>query len=182
MNSLLFLPLLPRQLLLHGSALCRQCLRFDPCKQERKLQKTGVRNSTISNHTVFLFSSFIFPKNVVLLSNLSLFLKRHRSTVYSYRLVCFPQLLGEPGTGGSSTPSMVGAVKKWQKSDPQKSLDTWRKLLEANSSLEVQFNMLSKLAEEHWDAYKCIIDICSRLRSDKVILELIFSRLQWKYY
>ncbi|KAK6117011.1 hypothetical protein DH2020_049255 [Rehmannia glutinosa] len=27
------------------------------------------------------------------------------------------QLLGEPGTGGSSTPSMVGAVKKWQKSD-----------------------------------------------------------------
>ncbi|XP_062146548.1 phosphomevalonate kinase, peroxisomal [Alnus glutinosa] len=76
-------------------------------------------------------------------------------------------LLGEPGTGGSSTPSMVGAVKKWQKSDPQKSLDTWRKLLEANSSLEVQFNMLSKLAEEHWDAYKCIIDICSRLRSDK---------------
>lgn len=77
---------------------------------------------------------------------------------------------------------MVGAVKKWQKSDPQKSLDTWRKLSEANSSLEVQFNMLSKLAEEHWDAYKCIIDICSRLRSDKVILELIFSHLQWKYY
>ncbi|QHO27377.1 uncharacterized protein DS421_7g207530 [Arachis hypogaea] len=37
-------------------------------------------------------------------------------------------LLGEPGTGGSSTPSMVGAVKKWQKFDPQKSLDTWRRL------------------------------------------------------
>ncbi|QHN91648.1 uncharacterized protein DS421_17g576710 [Arachis hypogaea] len=37
-------------------------------------------------------------------------------------------LLGEPGTGGSSTPSMVGAVKKWQKFDPQKSMDTWRRL------------------------------------------------------
>ncbi|KAB1226370.1 putative phosphomevalonate kinase [Morella rubra] len=76
-------------------------------------------------------------------------------------------LLGEPGTGGSSTPSMVGAVKKWQKSDPQKSLDTWTKLSMANSSLEVQLNMLSKLAEEHWGAYQCIINSCSRLRSDK---------------
>ncbi|THG18381.1 hypothetical protein TEA_015456 [Camellia sinensis var. sinensis] len=34
---------------------------------------------------------------------------------------------GEPGTGGSSTISMVGAVKKWQKSEPQKALETWRK-------------------------------------------------------
>nr|XP_023913649.1 phosphomevalonate kinase, peroxisomal [Quercus suber] len=76
-------------------------------------------------------------------------------------------LLGEPGTGGSSTPSMVGAVKKWQKSDPQKSLETWRKLSEANSSLEVQLNMLSKLAEDHWDAYKCTIENCRRLKSDK---------------
>ncbi|KAK2662644.1 hypothetical protein Ddye_001218 [Dipteronia dyeriana] len=76
-------------------------------------------------------------------------------------------LLGEPGTGGSSTPSMVGAVKKWQKSDPQKSQETWRKLLESNSALDGQFHMLSKLAEEHWNAYKCIIESCSKLKSDK---------------
>ncbi|CAK9173466.1 unnamed protein product [Ilex paraguariensis] len=76
-------------------------------------------------------------------------------------------LLGEPGAGGSSTPSMVGAVKKWQKSDPEKSLDTWRKLSEANSALEMQFNMLSKLAEEHWDAYTVVINSCSTLRSEK---------------
>lgn len=69
---------------------------------------------------------------------------------------------------------MVGAVKKWQKSDPQKSLDTWTKLSMANSSLEVQLNMLSKLAEEHWDAYQCTINNCSRLRSDKVIFFLTF--------
>ncbi|QHN82743.1 uncharacterized protein DS421_20g698440 [Arachis hypogaea] len=76
-------------------------------------------------------------------------------------------LLGEPGTGGSSTPSMVGAVKKWQKSDPHKSLDTWRRLSEANSQLEIQLNFLSKLAKEQWDAYKSVIDSCSKLRSEK---------------
>ena len=43
--------------------------------------------------------------------------------------------LGEPGTGGSTKPSMVGAVKKWQKADPEKSQETWRKLSEANSEL-----------------------------------------------
>ncbi|GAV74565.1 GHMP_kinases_N domain-containing protein [Cephalotus follicularis] len=76
-------------------------------------------------------------------------------------------LLGEPGSGGSSTPSMVGAVKKWQKSDPQKSLETWKKLSEANLALEAHFTMLSKLAEEHWDVYKCMIESCSMLKSEK---------------
>ncbi|KAK7353340.1 hypothetical protein VNO80_18785 [Phaseolus coccineus] len=78
-------------------------------------------------------------------------------------------LLGEPGSGGSSTPSMVGAVKKWQKSDPQKALDTWRRLSEANSALEMQLNSLSKLAKEQWNAYKSVIESCSMLRSDKWI-------------
>lgn len=63
---------------------------------------------------------------------------------------------------------MVGAVKKWQKSDPQKSLDTLRKLSEANSALEIQFNTLSKLAENHWDEYKSLINSCSILKTDKV--------------
>ncbi|PPD81572.1 hypothetical protein GOBAR_DD21512 [Gossypium barbadense] len=76
-------------------------------------------------------------------------------------------LLGEPGTGGSSTPSMVGAVKKWQKADPENSQETWRKLVDANSELEIQLNMLRKLAKEHWDAYKCVIDNCSRLKPAK---------------
>ncbi|XP_044466046.1 phosphomevalonate kinase, peroxisomal [Mangifera indica] len=76
-------------------------------------------------------------------------------------------LLGEPGTGGSSTPSMVGAVKKWQKSDPEKSQETWRKLSESNSLLETQLSMLSKLAEEHWEAYKSAIETCSKLKSEK---------------
>ncbi|KAF5477841.1 hypothetical protein F2P56_004454 [Juglans regia] len=90
----------------------------------------------------------------------------HESTKFSLPPL-MTLVLGEPGTGGSSTPSMVGAVKRWQKSDPEKSLDTWRKLSEANFSLEVQLNSLSKLAEEHWDAYKSVINDCSGLRPDK---------------
>ncbi|BBH09506.1 GHMP kinase family protein, partial [Prunus dulcis] len=79
------------------------------------------------------------------------------------------KVLGEPGTGGSSTPSMVGAVKKWQKADPQKSLETWRKLSEANSALETQLSTLSKLAEQHWDEYESLIKSCSILKSEKWI-------------
>lgn len=78
------------------------------------------------------------------------------------------QLLGEPGTGGSSTPSMVGAVKKWQKSDPQNSLETWRKLSDANSALELHFNTLSRLADEDSGVYGTVINNCSMLTYDKV--------------
>ncbi|CAI9275294.1 unnamed protein product [Lactuca saligna] len=76
-------------------------------------------------------------------------------------------VLGEPGSGGSSTPSMVGAVKKWQKSDPQKSTETWNKLSKANSELEEQLNLLSKLAAENWDSYKTVVESCSMLKSEK---------------
>lgn len=76
-------------------------------------------------------------------------------------------LLGEPGAGGSSTPSMVGAVKKWQKADPQNSLQTWRNLLEGNSSLEMHLNALCKLAESNYTAYECVINSCSTLPSGK---------------
>lgn len=70
-------------------------------------------------------------------------------------------LLGEPGTGGSSTPSMVGSVKKWQNSDPQKSKDTWSKLAIANSVLENQLRNLNKLAEDHWEFYESVVRSCS---------------------
>lgn len=83
-------------------------------------------------------------------------------------IIAHLQLLGEPGTGGSSTPSMVGAVKKWQKADPQKSLDTWKTLSEANSELEKQLSTLSKLAEKQWDEYKSTINCCSLLKPEKV--------------
>ncbi|KAL0329922.1 UNVERIFIED_CONTAM: Phosphomevalonate kinase, peroxisomal [Sesamum radiatum] len=77
-------------------------------------------------------------------------------------------LLGEPGTGGSSTPSMVGAVKKWQKADPQNALETWKKLSESNSALEFYLNTLTKLAENNYDTYRSAIDNCSKLTSEKI--------------
>lgn len=84
---------------------------------------------------------------------------------------CLPPLmtllLGEPGTGGSSTPSMVGSVKKWQTSEPQKSSELWRILSEANSALETQLNLLSRYAEEQWETYKCVIGSCSGLRYEQ---------------
>ncbi|XP_010518937.1 PREDICTED: phosphomevalonate kinase [Tarenaya hassleriana] len=78
--------------------------------------------------------------------------------------------LGEPGSGGSSTPSMVGAVKKWQMADPEKSQEIWKKLSDANLELETTLNMLTKLAKDHWDAYIGIIKSCSMLTSEKWML------------
>lgn len=69
--------------------------------------------------------------------------------------------MGEPGTGGSSTPSMVGAVKRWQKADPHKSQETWKNIAEANSTLEAQLRQLQQLSETHREAYINIIGICS---------------------
>ncbi|XBH85976.1 hypothetical protein VPH35_073754 [Triticum aestivum] len=86
----------------------------------------------------------------------------HEKTQFSLPpLMCL--LLGEPGTGGSSTPSMVGSVKQWQKSDPQKAADTWSKLGMANSVLENQLRSLSKLSEDYWEAYESVVRSCSRL-------------------
>ncbi|KAL5217536.1 hypothetical protein ABZP36_018220 [Zizania latifolia] len=82
---------------------------------------------------------------------------------YSYR----KQFLGEPGTGGSSTPSMVGSVKQCQKSDPHKSKDTLSKLGMANSMLENQLRNLNKLAEDHWESYESVLRSCSRLTCSK---------------
>lgn len=76
-------------------------------------------------------------------------------------------LLGEPGAGGSSTPSMVGAVKKWQKSDPKNSQATWTKLSEENSALEMHLNTLSQLAQKNYDTYSTAINHCSLITSAK---------------
>ncbi len=69
---------------------------------------------------------------------------------------------------------MVGAVKKWQKLEPEKSKETWRKLSEANSELERQLNILRRLAEEDWGVYRDVIDQCSRLKSEKVFGYSVF--------
>lgn len=63
---------------------------------------------------------------------------------------------------------MVGAVKKWQMSDPEKARENWQKLSDANLELETKLNVLSKLAKDHWDVYLGVIKSCSVLTSEKV--------------
>ena len=63
---------------------------------------------------------------------------------------------------------MVGSVKRWQKSDPEKSKDTWSKLGIANTALENQLRILKKLSEEHQEAYESVVRSCSRLAHGKV--------------
>ncbi|CAM8993711.1 unnamed protein product [Rhodiola kirilowii] len=82
-------------------------------------------------------------------------------------------LLGEPGAGGSSTVSMVGAVKKWQKSDPNRYLETWKSLSEANALLESQLSLLRKLAAETWDEYRLVVDKCSILKPEKWMEQVV---------
>ncbi|KAG0462020.1 hypothetical protein HPP92_020496 [Vanilla planifolia] len=82
-------------------------------------------------------------------------------------------LLGEPGTGGSSTPSMVGSVKQWQKADPENSLETWRILHSANAKLEAQLKLLSKFAEGVRGTYEHIINICSRFTHEKWMEQVV---------
>ncbi|CAN6486614.1 unnamed protein product [Victoria cruziana] len=80
-------------------------------------------------------------------------------------------ILGEPGTGGSSTPSMVGAVNKWKRSNQQSSLELWKRLAEANSRLEAQLKNLKKFAEEQWEAYNIVLSRCSLCASDKWMVQ-----------
>jgi len=63
---------------------------------------------------------------------------------------------------------MVGAVKKWQMSDPEKARENWQNLSDANLELETKLNDLSKLAKDHWDVYLRVIKSCSVLTSEKV--------------
>ena len=58
---------------------------------------------------------------------------------------------------------MVGSVKRWQKSDPEKSKDTWSKLGIANTVLENQLRILKKLSEEQREAYESVVRSCSVL-------------------
>ncbi|KAL0913758.1 hypothetical protein M5K25_017242 [Dendrobium thyrsiflorum] len=82
-------------------------------------------------------------------------------------------LLGEPGSGGSSTPSMVGSVKQWQKSDPKNSLETWTRLADANAKLEAQLNFLNKFAREQWAIYKQIMGMCSNSAHEKWMEQVV---------
>ncbi|GKB09304.1 ABC transporter G family member 31, partial [Tanacetum coccineum] len=78
-----------------------------------------------------------------------------------------PEILGEPGSGGSYTPSMVGAVKKWQKSDPQNSKDTWIKKI---GKITYNGHELHEFCVQRTSAY--ITQIDNHIRANGNLTEL----------
>eukprot|EP00898_Chlorokybus_atmophyticus_P004243 jgi/Chlat1/481/Chrsp103S01087 len=70
-------------------------------------------------------------------------------------------MVGEPGWGGTSTPSMVGAVQRWRTSQPAEAAKLWTALASTNTTIE---SLLCKLQEEAagWsDAYSAVITACA---------------------
>jgi phosphomevalonate kinase len=76
-------------------------------------------------------------------------------------------ILGEPGYGGSCTPSMVGAVQSWRKKDPQNSQVIWKKLAEANAAVERELLLLKHIAQEQEQIYQNVLENCSRILAEK---------------
>uniref|UniRef100_A0A0D6QV26 phosphomevalonate kinase n=1 Tax=Araucaria cunninghamii TaxID=56994 RepID=A0A0D6QV26_ARACU len=76
-------------------------------------------------------------------------------------------LVGEPGYGGSCTPSMVGAVQSWRKRDPQNSQVIWKKLAEANAAVERELLLLKHMAQEQEKNYRNVVENCSKLLAEK---------------
>lgn len=75
--------------------------------------------------------------------------------------------MGEPGFGGSHTPSMVGAVQAWRKRDPEKAKTVWAALAEANLSVEKGLLLLKDAAQSE-DSYMSTLQACSTSTADQV--------------
>lgn len=75
-------------------------------------------------------------------------------------------VVGEPGFGGSHTPSMVGAVQAWRKRDPEKAKTVWAALAEANLSVEKGLLLLKDAAQSE-DSYKSTLQACSTSAADQ---------------
>ncbi|KAH8937977.1 hypothetical protein BDL97_16G057700 [Sphagnum fallax] len=78
-------------------------------------------------------------------------------------------MVGEPGFGGSHTPSMVGAVQAWRKADPGTANPVWVALAEANQGVERGLLHLMECAESR-HAYNTVLEGCCTSSFDK-----------WKY-
>lgn len=78
------------------------------------------------------------------------------------------QIVGEPGFGGSHTPSMVGAVQNWRKNAPENAQRVWEALINANRAVEAGFLHIFQMAKMHKDAYDYVLTLCGTLPAEKV--------------
>ncbi|CAI5467340.1 unnamed protein product [Closterium sp. Yama58-4] len=67
-------------------------------------------------------------------------------------------VLGEPGTGGTATPSMLSAVIKWRKQSPDEAEPIWNGLKKANAAVAAALSHLSLLARTHPDAFSTTLN------------------------
>ena len=81
-------------------------------------------------------------------------------------------MVGEPGRGGTSTPSMVGAVQRWRKQNEGEASSLWREVAEANREVEESLTKLSKLATESRTRYDKVLEMCAHETASQVGLEL----------
>ena len=79
-------------------------------------------------------------------------------------------MVGEPGRGGTSTPSMVGAVNRWRKQSEGEANALWTELAEANRKVEEILTKLSKLACESRTRYDKVLEMCIHETSSQVSL------------
>lgn len=77
-------------------------------------------------------------------------------------------MLGEPGVGGSSTPSMVGAVQNWRKQFGESALKIWESLAQGNRDVENGLKLLSKFSVHSLQSYDRALEICSQSNSSNV--------------
>lgn len=79
-----------------------------------------------------------------------------------------PQIVGEPGFGGSHTPSMVGAIQRWRKTHPQKAEALWSELGQCNMDVERGLSSLKMLAKDHQHEYGNAIEACDNSTAEQV--------------
>eukprot|EP00850_Spirogloea_muscicola_P012688 SM000083S22735 [mRNA] locus=s83:220124:223324:+ [translate_table: standard] len=72
-------------------------------------------------------------------------------------------MVGDPGIGGSSTPSMVGAVTAWRAAQPDAAGEVWRLLATANAGLADALAALHSLAVAEADAYAAVLGCCANV-------------------
>eukprot|EP00271_Cylindrocystis_brebissonii_P000997 TRINITY_DN11231_c0_g1_i1.p1 TRINITY_DN11231_c0_g1~~TRINITY_DN11231_c0_g1_i1.p1 ORF type:complete len:603 (-),score=108.99 TRINITY_DN11231_c0_g1_i1:370-2178(-) len=73
-------------------------------------------------------------------------------------------MLGDVCSGGSSTPSMVGAVQRWRKNEGEQAARTWASLAAANQKVEESLRTLLRMAQgKSKDGYTAVLQKCRDL-------------------
>lgn len=76
-------------------------------------------------------------------------------------------IVGEPGFGGSHTPSMVGAVQNWRKIQTEKAQLLWSELAQANINVEKGLHQLKEIGKEQEHEYRIFMESCENVTAEQ---------------